>query len=200
MPSLIGYDAKREDITEAILNFYFPAPLSELTRNITPIVQLGGDFYFQCPTQRGAELHKKYAPTFLYHYDFKKGLTLYSGFKAFKEEKIHNLQLAHAARQIAVEKVGKTLYNELEYENNIGSGEWGMHQTIGFENCFLIKTRHILTFEIFFSVPGHVDDLLLVFYFGIPIADIPETDSLYPLSKMMTAAIASFMKTPIKNL
>ena len=45
-----------------------------------------------------------------------------------------------------------------------------------------------------------MDDLLLVFYFGLVVFDIPKTDNQYPMSKMMTTAIGDFMKTPIANL
>ena len=93
------------------------------------IVDLTGGFYFQFPTQKLVEYHRKHAPVFFYHYDYKGGLTLYSAIKAYKEEGKHNVNLGGAGAELVVNKAGRTLQNELSVQNNLAH-KWSKQKVL----------------------------------------------------------------------
>ena len=121
LPGVLDYDPSRTDLTKAIVDRYFAGKIEQLSRDLTPLVQVASDYLFHYPTQQVVDLHRKHAPVFPYSYNFRGGFSFYHYIKAYKETGSHRFHLLLATPEAVVDKTGRFSETQLKANNSLGA-------------------------------------------------------------------------------
>jgi len=121
LPELLYYDPSLTNVTDRLIERYMLNSVQDLPTDLSPIVNVTTDVLWVYPTYRVAQLHRKYAPVFLYEYTYKGIVSFYEFFKAYDNRVQYESKKLSALQRTLANAVAWQAEKEFNFRSNVGS-------------------------------------------------------------------------------